>query len=186
MALTVTDRTHWQERIGRRIDQRIETLVAKQDPTLLQRVSEQARQKACESLGISSQQQELDAIQKQKEVLERRERRLQAEQRALLSGKTVEEELERGGYYGRADHEVEGAVKTRARALEADILAESDLGRQVLALRQEKDNLLDTVWLATSSSQIKELWQQVNALLELTPTALEDKALKIAPAQEQE
>ena len=69
----------------------------------------------------------------------------------------------------------------RAKALEADILAESDLGRRVLSLREEKDNLLDTVWLATSSSQIKELWEQVNSLLEITPTALEDKALKIAP-----
>jgi hypothetical protein len=56
----------------------------------------------------------------------------------------------------------------------------------VLALRGEKDNLLDTVWLATSSSQIKELWEQVNALLEVTPTALEEKALKIAPVQDQE
>ena len=48
-----------------------------------------------------------------------------------------------------------------------------------------KDNLLDTVWLATSSSQIKELWGQVNALLEIKPTALEEKALKIAPVQEE-
>ena len=73
--------------------------------------------------------------------------------------------MERGSYYGRTDQEVESAVTARARALEADILAESDLGKQVLTLRDEKDNLLDTVWLATSCAQIKELWQQVNALL---------------------
>lgn len=76
-----------------------------------------------------------------------------------------------------------GAVSIRPRALEADILAESDLGKQVLTLRDEKDNLLDTVWLATSCKQIKELWEQVNALLELKPTALEEKALKIAPIE---
>ena len=67
--------------------------------------------------------------------------------------------------------------------MEADILAESDLGKQVLALRREKENLVDTVWLATSSSQIKELWEQVNALLELKPTALEEKALRIPPVE---
>jgi hypothetical protein len=33
--------------------------------------------------------------------------------------------------------------------------------------------------------QSKELWEQVNALLELKPTALEEKALKIAPVQEE-
>ncbi len=183
MGLTLAEKTHWRERIGKRIEQRIETLVAKQDPTLLQRVSEQARQKAYESLDIRGQQEELEAIEKQKKDIERRERRLKAEQRAVINGTTPEEELERGGYYSHYDNDVENAVKARARALEADILAESDLGKQVLVFREEKDNLLDTVWLATSSSQIKELWEQVNALLELKPTALEEKALKIAPVE---
>ena len=69
--------------------------------------------------------------------------------------------------------------------MESEILAESELGRQVLSLREEKENLLDTVWLATSSSQIKELWSQVNTLLEIKPTVLEEKALKIAPVEEE-
>ena len=182
--LRVSEKTHWKERIAKRIEHRIETLVAKQDPTLLQRVSEAARQKAYESLAIDSHQRELEQIEKHKQEIERRERRLRAEQRTVINGTSVEVELERGGYYGRSDHEVEEAVKARAMALEADILAESDLGKQILTLREEKDNLLDTVWLATSSSQIKELWEQVNALLEVTPTPLEEKALKIAPVEE--
>jgi len=181
--LRISEKTHWKERIAKRIDQRIETLVAKQDPTLLQRVSDEARQRAYESLSIDSHQRELDEIEKLKQEMERRERRLKAEQRAVIKGTSVEEELERGGYYSRYDTEVESAVQARARALEADILAESDLGKQVLALRAEKDNLLDTVWLATSCSQIKELWEQVNALLEMKPTALEEKALQITPVE---
>ncbi len=116
-----------------------------------------------------------------KQDIDRRERRLKAEQRSVINGTSVEEELERSRYYSRHDAEVQNAVTLRADALEADILAESDLGKQVLVLREEKDNLLDTVWLATSSSQIKELWEQVNALLEAEPTALEQKALKIQP-----
>ena len=185
MALTLADKTHWKERIAKRIDQRVETLVAKQDPRLLERVAEQARQKAYESLAISGQQRELESLEKQKQDIERRERRLKAEQRATINGTTVEEELERSGYYGRYDNDVENAVKARAKALEADILAESDLGKQVVALREEKENLLDTVWLATCTKQIKELWEQVNALLELKPTALEEKALKIEPVQDE-
>jgi len=181
--LRISEKTHWKERIAKRIDQRIETLVAKQDPTLLQRVAEQAREKAYESLGINAQQREFEDIQKQKEEIERRERRLRAEQRAAINGTSVDDELERGGYSGRYDYQVEDAVSARAKALEADILAESDLGKQVLSLREEKDNLLDTVWLATSCAQIKELWEQVNALLELKPTALEEKALAIAPVE---
>jgi hypothetical protein len=106
-----------------------------------------------------------------------------AEQRAILKGTSVDEEISDCGYYHSND-EVEEAVTARAAALEADILAESELGKQVLTLRAEKDNLLDTVWLATSSSQIKELWEQVNAILNITPTALEEKALKITPPLE--
>ena len=182
MSITVAEKTHWKDRIGKRIDQRIETLVAKNDTTLLQRVSEAARDRAFESLGIDAQRRELEQLKKQKEAIERRERRLRAEQCAAINGTDVEEELEdcRYGYCG----EVDKAVSTRAKALEADILAESDLGKQVLALREEKDNLLDTVWLATSSGQIKELWEQVNALLAVTPTPLEEKALKIEPVKD--
>ena len=183
MGLTVKEKDHWRNRIGKRIDHRIETLVAKEDPTLLQRVKEHARDRAYESLGIKAQRQELDKLEKQKADIEKRERRLEAEQRAIIKGTTVEEELGRGRY--SYDSVVENAVDSRAKALEADILSESDIGKQVLILRAEKDNLLDTVWLATSSSQIKELWEQVDALLQVKPTALEQKALAISPPQDE-
>ena len=179
MSITVREKDHWKDRIGKRIDYRIETLVARKDPTLLQRVKEQSRDKAYESLGIQAQRQELKKLEKQKADIEKRERRLEAEQRAVMKGTTVEEEIESSRYsYGSV---VENAIAARAKALESEILSESDIGKQVLSLREEKDNLLDTVWLATSSSQIKELWEQVNALLEARPTALEQKALKIEP-----
>ncbi len=183
MTLRMAEKEHWRERIGKRIDQRIETLVAKGDPTLLERVSKDSRERALESLGIAEHQREIEEIEKQPEKLVRRTRRLQAEQRAVVNGTSVEDELERNDYYARSDHDVTSAVKRRAKALEADILAESDLGKQVLSLRQEKENLLDTVWLATSCSQIKELWLQVNQLLSASPTALEVKALEIAPVE---
>ena len=182
MALTVAEKEHWKERIEKRVDRRVEMLVAKQDPALLQRVSAAAREKAYKRLGIDAQQQELDEIDTKRETLDSRERRLKAEQCAAVKGTSVEKELE--DYY-RHDNTIETAVEARAKALESDILAESELGKQVLTLRGEKDNLLDTVWLATSSSQIKELWEQVNALLQVTPTALEKKALKITPMQDE-
>lgn len=183
MGITVAEKEHWKERIEKRIDHRIETLVAKEDPTLLERASKEAREKAYDSLGIGAQQRELEALEKQKEEIERRELRLQAEQRAVLNGTSVERELERGGYCDRFGYEAEDAIKARAKALEADILSQSELGRKVVALEREKDNLLDTVWLATSTAQMKELWEHVNSLLEMNPTALEEKALKIAPME---
>jgi len=185
--LTQGEKIHWRDRIAARIEQRIETLVAAQDPTLLQRVTEDARKKAFESLGIAPHQKELEALHKQEEEMQRREKRLYAEQRALINGTTPEEELEHGySCYGGHDDRVEAAVKARAKVHEGEILAACELGRQVVALRQEEDNLLDTVWLATSSIQIKELWEEVNALLAVQPTELEKKALQIAPVEDKE
>jgi hypothetical protein len=181
--ITVSEKNHWRDRIAKRIDHRVETLVAKEDPTLLQRVEKDARDRAYKSLGIDTQQREMEAIQKQKEELEKREQRLLAEQKAIIQGTKPEDELDNGPYC--RSNVVEDAVDSRAKALEADILAESDLGRRVLSLREEKENLLDTVWLATSSTQIRQLWEQVNSLLEITPSVLEDKALKISPPLEE-
>ena len=63
-----------------------------------------------------------------------------------------------------------------------ELLAESDRGQQILRLREEKENLLDTVWLATSSTQVRELWAKVTELIGVKPTKLESDALAIVPA----
>jgi hypothetical protein len=60
-------------------------------------------------------------------------------------------------------------------------LAEHELGRRIAALRQERERLIDTVWLATSSAAIRELWAKVGQLLEDEPTQLEREALAIEP-----
>ena len=60
-----------------------------------------------------------------------------------------------------------------------------ELGRQVLKLRAEKENLLDVIWLATSSRQVRQLWTKVAELLGEEPTHLEREALSIPPAGEE-
>src|ERR1700687_4454460 len=71
-SLTVTEKEHWKERIGRRLDKKIEVLCAS-DPGLMDRIQEQASQRAVASLGLADMQAELDAIDKQKQDLENRE-----------------------------------------------------------------------------------------------------------------
>ena len=181
MGLTVAEKEHWKDRIARRIERRIEEIVARRDPAFLQHTEEEARRRARESLGVDSQHDEMEKLRQEEQEIERRQKRLRAEQRAVLNGTTPEEELERGGYYGMSDPLVDGAVRKRAEALEAELLSETELGLAVLALGREEENLLDTVWLATSCKQIKALWEDATALLEGEPTALEGKALKMEP-----
>ena len=115
MAITVAEKEHWKERIAKRIDQRVEALVAKQDPTLLQRINEQAREKAYESLGVAAQQDKLDRLDAQKEEIEKRQRRLLAEQSAIINGTSVDLELEKGRHYSYYHDDVlNKAVAARA------------------------------------------------------------------------
>ena len=61
------------------------------------------------------------------------------------------------------------------------MLAQSDLGREILKLSAERESLLDAIWLATSPRQVKDLWSKVAALLGDEPTQLERDALAIPP-----
>ena len=78
------------------------------------------------------------------------------------------------------------ATITKRQAVHKDeLLADHELGGQVLKLRAEKDRLLDTVWLACSSAQIKQLWSSVTRLLGDEPTELERDTLASPPAGEE-
>jgi hypothetical protein len=174
--LTVSEKEHWKERIARRIDKKIETLQAT-EPNFIDRIHEQARQRAFQSLGLAQVQAELDAIDQQKEELDRREKELYRTMLATVRRVPVEKVDE--PYFGNANQEVTKAIERRQAVHEDELLAEDPLGREILRLRLEKENLLDTVWLATSPMQVRELWKKVNELLGAEDTALQVQALAI-------
>ena len=76
------------------------------------------------------------------------------------------------------------AIARRQAAHQEQMLADDPIGREIARLGAEKENLLDTVWLAASPAQIKQLWSKVAELLGDEPTTLEREALSIAPAEE--
>jgi hypothetical protein len=84
------------------------------------------------------------------------------------------------------DHpEIKAAITKRQAVHEDELLAGHELGRQVLKLRAERENLLDVIWLATSPGQVRQLWTRVAELLGEEPTHLEREALSIKPAGEE-
>lgn len=84
----------------------------------------------------------------------------------------------------RFEQEVKGAIGRRQQVHEDELLAENDLGRRILELRRQQEDLIDVVWLATSPSQLKTLWSKVGELLGDQPTRLERDALEIEPVNE--
>jgi len=178
----VAEKTHWRDRIQARIDRRIETITAG-DPGFMERIRQEAKGRALESLGLAGHQEELDRIAGQRGELDVRDMRIRKEMLARVRGVSVDD-LD---CYSRIhDHpEIRAAITKRQAVHEEELLAGHELGRQVLQLRAERENLLDAIWLATSPSQIRAFWQKVAELLGDEPTRLEREALSIPPAGEE-
>ena len=179
--LTVTEKEHWKERISRRIDKRIEAISAV-EPNLMDRVQREARQRALASLGLAELQREQDDIEQQEKILEQRAKEVEKAMLARVRGVPVSS-IEGSCSYGYPS-EIENAVKKRQNVHEDELLAENETGRKILDLRHEKEELLDTIWLACSISQVKQLWQRVGDLLGDQSTKLQHDALRIEPVSE--
>jgi hypothetical protein len=185
--LTVTEKEFWKTRIPARIGRRIEAIKA-EHPALFDRVKRQGHAQSLESLGLAAPYAELEAVQAEKAALARREKRAQREMLAALRGLPLDEVCD-GFSIKYGDElplplEAADALGKRQAAHQERLLADDPVGREIARLEAEKDNLLDTVWLATSPSQIKQLWSNVAELLGDQPTSLEREALSIDPAKE--
>jgi hypothetical protein len=177
--LPVAEKEHWKQRIEVRIEKRIEALKA-QSPGHWEQIKRSAKERALESLGLTDLQSELDDVVARRAALDERERQLERGMLARVRRVDVKD-VDDCYYHGHVEQEVKQAIAKRAALHEDELMAEDDVGRDVLKLRAEKENLLDVVWLATSPKQIRELWCKVAELLGEAPSRLEREALAIEP-----
>ena len=174
MSLTIREKDHWKERINRRIDRAIESLYAENDPLFRYRIGVAARTRALESLDIAAERRQVDEIEAERNSLEK-----MSDTRWQQMAETVNpREADRDSVYA-CRRVVEAAIEARAELHEKQLLNADPLGRQIAQLLHEKDELLDTVWLATSSTQIKQLWSRVATLLKDEMTPFQREALAI-------
>jgi hypothetical protein len=185
--LTVTEKSHWRDRIAARIAKAIERIKARH-PALFDRVVREAHARALASLGLADAYAELEAIKADEAALARRKKQAQRLMVAALRGTPVDEVADSFSIRYASElalpHEVAEAIARRQSAHQDQLLADDPIGREIARLEAEKDLLLDTVWLAASPTQIKQLWTKVGELLGDEPTTLERDALAIEPAKE--
>ncbi len=182
MGLTIAEKEHWKSRITRKIDQAIEHLLATNNESgFLSRTQGEARKRAVQSLGLLDLETRYAEIKQQKEKLADEEKSVLKRMVAVIR-KCPESDVQ--GYFHCVPSDVDKAIRIRQELHEKELLAEDELGRQILTFRNEKEELLDTVWLATSGKQIKELWHYMSELLGQAPTRLQADALRIEPSDE--
>jgi hypothetical protein len=186
--LTVTEKEHWRQRVSARISKRIESIKGRH-PALFERVKREARARALQSLGLAEAYATLEQVQADAAALERRRTRAQRTMLAVVRGVPIDEISDSINIrYGRElplPHEAAEALDRRQEAHEEELLADDPVGAEIAHLKAERERLLDTVWLACSSAQIKQLWSKVSELLGDEGTPLEREVLAIAPIKEE-
>ncbi len=185
--LTVTEKSHWRDRIAARIDKLIEQARAG-DPARFDRIARDARKEAIASLGLTAAYADLEVVRFDERETARHKKLAQRTMIAALRSVRLDEvsdhiSVGHGDDLGLPREVAEAIVRRQSVHLE-QLLAADPAGKTILQLEAEKEGLLDTVWLAVSPAQIKQLWAKVGDLLGDDQTALQRNALTIADPRE--
>ncbi len=174
--LTVTEKEHWKQRIENRINKAIEALET-QDAPLMPNIKAKADADAHVFLCTAEIHSKIEANKSQREALEAEFEMLEKAMHTVALG---EEAVRSSRGYGTRSDFWHLHAKC-SRRIESELLKESSIGREILKLRHEKEALLDTVWLATSNAQIRDLWSRVSVVLRDDATPLQQQIMTTEP-----
>ena len=180
MPLTVKEKEHWKERIENKINKAIEKVYRDEDNGLKMSVREDARERALKRRKLDSYMIQYESLNAQIAALSKRQQALTDE-----TAKPFEIEPPRRNWL--SGHSlIERVIDNEAAEIEKEILRESEVGLKILKLEREREELTDTIWLATSPVQIRSLWKDFSDMLSEEPTQLQKQALTYEPADKSE
>ncbi len=171
MSLTVKEKEHWKNRISTRIERAVEDIYRREGAHVRKLIRQEATERVLETFHIRKDYDRCQQLNSQITSLK--------SQRSEIEEKITQHLVNLGYTFGYSSdyRDPEAFVASQAKLAESDVLLTKDFGQSIIRLRQEQEQLLDTVWLATSSIQIKKLWQEVMTLLGDHPTALQVQAM---------
>ncbi|MEJ7594348.1 MAG: hypothetical protein WKF77_22660 [Planctomycetaceae bacterium] len=174
MPLTVKEKEHWKERIAMKIEKAIENAYRDEGNGLRENIRQQAKTRAMKHYGLEDYMRRYSSRKAQIEALQSQQFRASEEASKPL------ESMSRHCWSDRHSLIV-GVIDRAAKDVEKEILQESEVGRKILRLEREREELIDTIWLATSTVQIQSLWKDFSAMLTEEPTELQKQALTYEP-----
>ena len=173
--LTVTEKEHWKSRIENRIKKAIELLESK-EPGLMPTIEAEAKQRAYKALGILEHMEKIQEIDDNFRQL----RKQREELSSLMKNIALKNQFIQCDQEYHIEYRFNALVEKYTARCEQELLSASPFGTEILSLRAEKEALLDTVWLATSSVQIRELWTRVSSVIGDESTELQQRILASA------
>ncbi len=177
MPLTVKEKEHWREQIEKRINKAIEQVYRLEGKEWRELVTKDTEARVLKRLG-------LDAYMDRHKELKSQISKLEQQQKDLADEAVKRIEHERhGGYYSESHSVILKVVDAEKRLVKKEVLQESEVGRKILRLEREREELTDTIWLATSPVQIRSLWKDFTAMVTEEPTELQKQAMTYAPVE---
>lgn len=166
-------RSELRDRLDRKFKAAIEALEEREDPGFSERLEKQANEDAQTALGIRKLLERDEQIRTEQTGLEEESAELRRQIVAVATNAPLESLQSKN--CSRWDWE--RVLDKRAAVEQQRLMEASPLGRKMLALQKEQDELVDTIFLATSAKEVKLLWQRVTELLSAKDTPLQEAAL---------
>ena len=178
MPLTVREKEHWKERIEKRIDKAIDTLYQREGKELRQTIRQEAEARAAKRLGLDDYLKQYNQLDAQRDEI--------IDQMTTIANEAAKRFAKyKDTRYPHCEHtRIELLIEVEADLVEKEILQESEVGQKILQLEREREELTDTIWLATSSVQIRSLWKDFSAMVAEEPTELQKQALTYEPVDD--
>lgn len=156
MALAITEKQHWKNRIETKLNQRISQLRAS-DPVLLKTINDDAKREVYAERDVADDFRRHKAIEEAKTKLE-------AEEEALLEGlyvKVFDEEPNSSVSLFTIERQLKALAEDKAE----QVFLEHELGQKIARLHDEKEKLTDSILLAVDTRHIIDIWDKVTYLV---------------------
>lgn len=187
MGLTVREKEECRDAIRRRIKRRVEALKEEHSDEI-RALEAAALGQALDALGIRTLHHRIEQLRKQEVEATKRAERLKQSRLHLTRQALGKTRTDAGGI---SEYNLDGDLsrllsQEKDRHYKVSLAASNALPflQELRRLDTEMQHLSDTVWLATSAIQVKELWKRVGILLGEEDTALQKDALSIPPVEQ--
>lgn len=171
MALSVDTEHCWSNRIESMFDQAIERLWFAEGKEMRRTILEQAHELALEQLGIWEEYRQWNEMRCEIERLQREYDEL--EQRMWNTAET------HAGPFEHHSRNIDSIVEWKSKVAEREILLKHEFGRNILRLKDERNNLFETILMAQTEEMMESVWIAVQGMLGEGLTPLQELVLKL-------
>ena len=170
MAIELDAVMSWMERIAGLFDKAIERLWFAEGKEMRRTVLDQAHQLALEQLGIWMEYRRWKEMEKEIERMQHEYAALEREMRCIAEAMVGPMEFERRW--------IDNVIDWKSCVAEREILKKHEFGRNILRLKIEKDNLMETLMLAETAELMESVWIAARTMLGDGLTPLQKHVLK--------